>query len=108
MDKAEIGFAVTIFVGQLPILAACYFEHIQSRSCTVKKLFLSSSYELSVMWTKLKMVVQFLLSWFNHVQKNWRWTSLNKSKPASQKVVLISNSWVKLSFAHEISLVKVV
>ena len=36
--------------------------HIQSRSCTVEQLSLSSSYELSVMWTKLKLVVQLLLS----------------------------------------------
>ena len=44
--------------------------NIQSRSCAVEQLVLSSSYELSVMWTKLKMVVQLFLSWFNRMQKN--------------------------------------
>ena len=39
------------------------------------------------------------------MQKNWRRTSF---KPASQKVVLISNSWVKFHELFKLYLVKVV
>ena len=34
------------------------------------------------------------------MQKNWGRTSLNEAKPASQKVVLISNSLVEISLMN--------